>query len=295
MSATPHAPRSLRLALETGLEAHVLEWGAESAALDHTVVLVHGFLDLAWGWEDTVTAGLAERFHVLAPDMRGHGDSARVGAGGYYHFMDYVADLASLIDALGRARVSLVGHSMGGSIAAYLAGAWPERVHRLALLEGLGPPVDELPEPERVARWIGEWRRARARAPRAYASLEAAAARLRENDPRLGPELALRLAAHGTRRDPDGLHRFKHDPLHLTRGPYPFRLDVAERFWRRVSCPVLLVEGSESPFRALAGLDERAACFSSVERVTLEGASHMVQRHRPAELASELARFLDGS
>ena len=81
-------PESRSLRLSTGLDYHLLEWGRENAALDHTVVLVHGFLDLCWGWQDTVEAGLAGRFHVVAPDMRGHGDSDRVGAGGYYHFID---------------------------------------------------------------------------------------------------------------------------------------------------------------------------------------------------------------
>src|SRR5262245_26616302 len=133
-------PISRRIPLATGLTCHVLEWGGADAALDHTVVLLHGFLDLAWTWVPTVEAGLAGRFHVVAPDVRGHGDSDRVGPGGYYHFIDYLADLDALVRTLGRRRLSLVGHSMGGSIASYYAGVYPDRVHRLALLEGLGPP-----------------------------------------------------------------------------------------------------------------------------------------------------------
>ncbi len=285
-------PISRRIELSTGLSYHLLEWGADQPTLSHTVVLVHGFLDLAWGWEDTVRAGLSGRAHVIAPDMRGHGDSDRVGAGGYYYFTDYVADLASVVDQLGRERVSLVGHSMGGGIVGYLAGAWPDRVHRLALLEGLGPPADDTPEPERVAHWIADWRRARTRQARGYASLDEAAKRLQQHDAALDPALALRIAERGTRRDTDGLLRFKHDPLHLTRGPYPFRLDAAEAFWRRIACPTLVVEGSESPFRHLAGLDERVACLRDARRVVIDGAGHMMQRHKPAELAARLVDHL---
>ena len=57
---------SRRLALGTGLDAHVLEWGADSRA-DHTVVLVHGFLDSAWAWEDVAAPLVAAGLHVIAP------------------------------------------------------------------------------------------------------------------------------------------------------------------------------------------------------------------------------------
>ncbi len=283
-------PASRRLRLSTGLDYHLLEWGRDEASLDHTVVMVHGFLDLAWGWQDAVEAGLAGRFHVVAPDMRGHGDSDRVGAGGYYHFMDYLADLESLIEQLGRARVSLVGHSMGGSIASYYTGAWPDRVERLVLIEGSGPPEDPTPVPERVRLWVDACKRARSRQPSGYDGIEAAAARLRQHDSQLDEALSLRLAQHGTLPGSDGRLHFKHDPLHLTRGPYPFRLEVARSFWQRIRCPLLLVEGSESPFRAL----DRSGDFPDAERAVVEGAAHMIQRHRPRELGQLLARFLSG-
>lgn len=287
-----HPPTERRLPLSTGLSLALLEWGRDDATRDHTVVLVHGFLDLAWGFAPLVDRGLAERYHVVAPDMRGHGDSDRVGAGGYYHFMDYVADLASVIEQVGRSRVSLVGHSMGGSISAYFTGSFPDRVHRLALLEGLGPPEDPTPNPTRVASWIRAWKRTREAEPKAYPSVEAAAARIRAADSLLSAELARFFAERGTVELPDGTRRFKHDPLHVTRGPYPFRVDSAETFWRAVTCPVLLVEGAESPFRVLENLEHRVGCFSNAERVVIEGASHMIQRHQPEALARVLAKFL---
>lgn len=287
------APRSRHLQLDTGLRYHVLEWGADDAALDHTVVLVHGFLDLAWGWERTVRAGLAGRYHVVAPDMRGHGDSDRVGAGGYYHFFDYLADLRSLIGQTRRARLSLVGHSMGGSIASYYAGAYPDEVERLALLEGTGPPERSESAPERVRAWIDMWARARARGQRSYAGVAEAAARLRAMDPLLAEELALELAERGTVAAADGRRQFKHDPVHVTLGPYPFRVDVAQAFWRAITCPVLLVEGDQSILRH-AG-DERArrhGSFANAREALLPGAAHMMQRHQPERLAALLADFL---
>jgi len=288
-------PASRRIPLDTGLAYHLLEWGADDPSLDHTVVLVHGFLDFSWGWAPMVEAGLAGRFHVVAPDMRGHGDSDRVGAGGYYHFFDYLADLHSLVAQVGRARVSLVGHSMGGSIASYYAGSFPDRVHKLALLEGTGPPEMPDPGPAVVKHWLAGWQRVRERGQNSYASVAEAADRLRKSDPRLSEELVTMIAEKGTAPGPDGRLQFKHDPLHLTRGPYPFKVAYAEGFWRAIRCPVLLVEGGDSVFRH--GAEEKArrhACFADHRFEVIEGAAHMMQRHQPRALAELLASFLAG-
>lgn len=285
------AHRSRRIALATGLEYHVLEWNPSAP---HTVLLIHGFLDFGWGWVPMVESSeLATHFHVVAPDMRGHGDSDRVGAGGYYHFMDYLADLHSLVEQVAAERLSIVGHSMGGSIAAYYAGTYPARVERLALLEGLGPPEMPTAVPDRVIGWIDGWRRARTKPARGYPDVAAAAARLRKHDPLLGADLARFLAEHGTMTGPDGDLVFKHDPLHATMGPYPYRVDVAMEFWRRITCPVLLVDADQSTFRhARAELERRAEGFAHREHRTVVGAAHMMQRHQPAALAAILAEFL---
>jgi pimeloyl-ACP methyl ester carboxylesterase len=287
-AAIIHTAHTRRFQLGTGLGLSALEWPNAGAP---TVILIHGFLDLSWTWARVAEAGLADRFRLIAPDMRGHGDSDWVGAGGYYHFMDYVADLAALLDALGQERIAIAGHSMGGSIAAYFAGAFPSKVFKLALLEGLGPPEDSTALPERVALWTRAWMRARRSEPRAYPNLAAAADRLRAADPFLDPELALALAEHGTRALEDGRRVFKHDPLHATQGPYPFRVEIAQSFWRNIHCPVLLVEGELSPFRALADLEARVACLRNTTRVVIPGAGHMLQRHQPEAVARVLTEF----
>jgi pimeloyl-ACP methyl ester carboxylesterase len=182
---------------------------------------------------------------------------------------------------------------MGGSVAAYYAGSFPARLHRLALLEGLGPPPQAPLGPERVAAWIEAWRRVRAATQRSYASLDEAAARLREHDRLLSVDLSRELAERGTVEEADGRRRFKHDPLHATTGPYGFQLDAARRFWRAIRCPVLLVDGAESEYR-LADAAERHACFVQMQQMVLPGAGHMMQRHQPAALAQLLVRFLEG-
>ena len=251
-------------------------------------MLVHGFLDLGLGWHE-VAERLATRAHVLAPDLRGHGDTDWIGPGGYYHFLDYIADLDDVIARLARNRLILVGHSMGGSIASYWAGTRPSLPSALALLEGLGPPDQSDAElTGRTAQWIDAWRKARSKA-RPMASLDDAAARLRKHDPLLSDALAHKLAAAGTRATDDGGLAWKHDPLHLTMGPYPFRRDHAAQYWQRITCPVLVVDGAQT----MLNLPEseratRRACFANHRHVTLPGAGHMMQRHQPAALAELL-------
>jgi pimeloyl-ACP methyl ester carboxylesterase len=280
------------VALKTGLNYHVLEWDADS---DHTVLLLHGFLDFAWSFAPLVEAGLRGVYHIVAPDLRGHGDSDRVGPGGYYHFADYLPDVHDLLRQTARRRLSIVGHSMGGTVASYYTATFPTRVEKLVLLEGMGPPETPMPTgPERMLSWINAWSRVVDRPQRSFASVEEAAARLMEHDKLLAREMAMDLAARGTAPGEDGRLRFKHDPLHATLGPYGgFVFEIAARFWRRVPCPVLLIDGSASEMRhPPEELARRAACFHDLQRATLDGAGHMMQRHRPGALARLLTTFL---
>jgi pimeloyl-ACP methyl ester carboxylesterase len=260
---------------------------------DVTFVLVHGFTDLGAGWCE-VAPRLALHGRVIAPDLRGHGDSDWIGPGGYYHFLDYVADLDDVIRQLATGEVVLVGHSRGGSVAGYYAGVRPDRIAKLVPVEGLGPPdLTGGDGPTRTAAWIDAWRGAR-RKVSPMASLDDAVARLRKYDPRLDATLARKLAELGTRATPEGLV-WKHDPLHMTFGPYAYRLDVARRYWERVTAPVLAVDGSDSTLNL--GEDERAsrrASFARCRHLVIEDAGHAVQRHQPAKLAMAILEHAVG-
>jgi pimeloyl-ACP methyl ester carboxylesterase len=165
-------------------------------------------------------------------------------------------------------------------------------VSRLALIEGLGPEAGRPDDaPARVVRWIAEVRAARGRAPRVLGSIEDAARRLRHHNPRLDEGHARRLAGAGTRPVDGGLG-WSFDPLHRTRSPSPFLVEVAASFWRRVSCPVTFVRGAESDGDP-ADLAARMACFPVVAGShVLSGAGHMVQIDAPEPLAAVLREFL---
>ena len=125
------------------------------------------------------------------------------------------------------------------------------------------------------------------------ASLDDAAARLRRHDPLLTAARAAELAAHGTRPVAGG-GAWKHDPLHLTQGPYPFRVDAAASFWRAVTAPVLYLDGAASRLRLPEPeLARRLACFADARRITVPDAGHMLMRHAPAAVADAIAAHVD--
>ena len=199
LTPTSHFFTSLRTRL------HYLDWGNSAAPV---LILVHGGFDHGRSWDWTARA-LAKDYHVIAPDLRGHGDSAW-SPDGSYMMANYLYDLAQLVDLLDRPPVTIVGHSLGGSIALRYAGLFPEKVQRIVALEGLGLSPDRLKEKAEEAsldvwrRWIDTRRANARRTPRRYATIEAAIGRMRERNEHLSVEQALHLTIHGVNRNEDG-------------------------------------------------------------------------------------------
>jgi len=287
-----HEPRD-KFVQSQGLSIHYLEWGEPEG---EPIVLVHGFLDLAHSWKPLV-ASLHEKagkpLWIVAPDCRGHGDSGWVGAGGYYHFPDYVFDLERVVRALGSPVFKLVGHSMGGTISFLYAGTFPSRVSRLVLIEGIGPPGMHFSDaPLRMEKWIAEVHDRGRRHFREYTSAEAGANQLRQTNPRLSESLALDLARAGMRRNDAGKWVWKFDPLHRTAAPQPFYTAQALEFFRRIECPVLIIEGRESRQTRRTDKRERYDALRAHRRAIVENAGHMVHHDNPAQLAELILSFM---
>jgi pimeloyl-ACP methyl ester carboxylesterase len=276
-----------RVVAANGLGHHVIE---HPGAGRGTVVLLHGYLDLARSFEEVIVRLGDAGYRVIAPDFRGHGDTDRVPPGAYYHAMDYVADLDALLDALALDRVHLVAHSMGGTVATRYAGARPARVASLALIEGVGPPsMPAEVTPDRTALWLDGIKKARGRAPRALGSLDEAVARMRVSHPAVPVEVLRVMAARATRAADAGLV-FRFDPLHMTTSPMRYDAEAFEAFVARVACPVLMVDGgSLAGYPELAG---RAGRYPGARFVAIPDAGHMVHWTRPAELAAAVLGFL---
>jgi len=276
-----------------GLPIHCLEWGEPVGV---PIVLVHGFLDQAHSWKFFVAelgTQVRQPLWIVAPDCRGHGDSGWVGAGGYYHFPDYVLDLEQVIQALGATQFNLIGHSMGGTISFLYSGAFPKRVNKLALIEGMGPVGMTFSDaPPRMEKWITEVRERGRHHFREYTSINAGAEQLRQTNPRLTHERALDLATAGMKQNEKDKWIWKFDPLHRTAAPQPFYTAQALEFFRRIECPVLLVEGKESRQSQRTDKRDRYEAIALYHRVVVERAGHMVHQDNPAKLAEIVAAFL---
>ena len=280
-----------RFVLANGLQHHVIEHPAGERG---TVVLLHGYLDLARSFTEVITALGSAGYRVFAPDFRGHGDTARVPPGGYYHAMDYVADLDDLLDALDLDRVHLVAHSMGGTVATRYAGVRPERVTTLALIEGVGPPA--MPAdvtPDRTLGWLNALKKARTRVPHPIRSLDEVVARMRMSHPAVPLETLRIMASRATCKADDGGLVFRFDPMHMTLSPMRYDAEAFEAFVARITCPVLMIDGgSLADFPELA---ERARSYPGVRFAKIPGAGHMAHWTAPDALSAALRGFLDAN
>ncbi len=276
----------------SGLKLHYLEWGEPGG---EPIILLHGFLDQCNSWRPLVNL-LEDRVPqtpwIIAPDCRGHGDSGWVGAGGYYHFPDYVFDLHCIIQSLSAVKCKLVGHSMGGTISLNYAGTFPERMTKLALIEGIGPAGMQFSQaPLRMRQWITEVRARGRHHFREYGSAEAGARQLQLTNPRLTDATALDLARSGMRQIPNGKWTWKFDPLHRSTSPQPFYAEQAAEFFSRIQCPVLIVDGKQSPQRQRSEKQQRLAALKNKQFAEIEDSGHMVHQDNPAALAELLAAF----
>ena len=125
------------------LSIHGHEVGFRTAGGGPVVVLVHGMAGSSATWRH-VTPALAKRFTVVAPDLLGHGASAKPRA--EYSVSAHANVLRDLLAALGHERATLVGQSFGGGVAMQLAYQFPDRCERLVLVSsgGLGREVNAL-------------------------------------------------------------------------------------------------------------------------------------------------------
>jgi pimeloyl-ACP methyl ester carboxylesterase len=182
---------------------------------------------------------------------------------------------------------------MGGSVAVMLAGAFPERVTALALLEGLGPPT--MPAevaPDRARAWIDGVAKVRARGERVHPTLDEVRRRLQASHPSV-PEALLHGVAERSVRAVDGGFAFLFDPLHQTLSPNRFDAEAFEAYLSRVACPVLLVDGGEA--ERYPGYVHRAGMLRGARTVSLPGAGHMMHWTRTEDLVASLAAFLRGT
>jgi pimeloyl-ACP methyl ester carboxylesterase len=274
------------------LKLRYVDWGNPDAP---PLILLHGGRDHSRSWDWTAQA-LRDRWHVIAPDLRGHGDSDWSPDGDYGSLAN-LYDLAQLIHQLRLAPVTIVAHSYGGNIALRYSGTFPENVRKLVAIEGLGPSPKMLaermgkPVTKRLRDWIEAKRASAGRVQKKYATLDDAFRRMKEENHHLSDEQARHLTIHGVSQNEDGTYTWKFDPYMRIFPPFDLPQSDIELIWQSITCPTLLLYGKDS-WASNPVEDGRAKHFRNARVEVYENAAHWLHHDQFDRFIAELKAFL---
>jgi pimeloyl-ACP methyl ester carboxylesterase len=254
-----------------GLRLHHLRFRSTG----RRVLCLHGVSSHAWSWQEFATA-IGRGTSVVAPDLRGHGDS-QWSAAGAYGTADHVGDLEGLCDGLAWREVDIVGASWGALIGLRLADRRPDLVRRLVLVD-IPPafdPAAPLPPPP----------------PESYAADELEALE-RATNQRASAEMVASMALHGYRPVAGGRFARKHDPYFRVR--WPFRDEDHWAELGRIRQPLLIVRAGRSAMLDDGVTRRMVAVARSARTTVLPDSGHQVQVDGARDLATVVREFLDG-
>jgi pimeloyl-ACP methyl ester carboxylesterase len=266
-----------------GLHMHYVEWGAPG---NPSLVLLHGFQSNAHTW-DTFSQAMADTYHVLALDQRGHGDTAWAPDGDYAA-ASHVSDIVGFMTALRLTPAVVIGHSMGGRHAAMVAAARPEYVRKVVI-------VDTAAEPSPAMRAMLEQPPA-TETPlqlETFDTFEEVVANGIKQYP-LTPEAELRHANyHNLYRAADGKWHWRWD-IHLLQWRRRNRGQQADLYTslQRIHCPTLLVRGQQSPLLTPEVARKMIQALPKGRLVEVAKAAHTVNADNALEFNALTAAFL---
>ena len=230
-SAIPQpAPYTDHYVEARGLKFHYLDYGTRGRPV---MLCIHGSAAHAH-WFDFVASGFTPDYHVLALDLRGHGESEAADPP-EYHYNDYAEDLNAIVEALDLRDFALIGHSMGGAVTLFYLAHHPTRASKYVLIDTAV---------NLSAARISEMRDIGSRPGRNFSSREEVVDRyrLRPGHSLAVPEVVRYIAGHSVKQNPDGTWRYKFDRnVYATREPYDGSV-----LWPNVKIPTLLVRGDRS-------------------------------------------------
>jgi pimeloyl-ACP methyl ester carboxylesterase len=263
-----------RFVTVNGLRIHYVDWGSSGAP---PLILIHG-LDRVARTFDHVAPHFTSRFHVIAMDMRGHGDSSWDSEGRYL-VEDHVGDVEGLVDQLGLRNITLWGNSTGGRVAQVFAGKHPDRVSRV-ISEDVGP--------ERPRQIADNYSRRVAQEEAGWSSEEELLAQLRKSNAGTSDAVLVPYVRYGTKRRADGRLVWKRDPQ-LVKG---FVATDLWRFVREIKMPILYVIGGRSTIVPLETQEELKKTLPKARIVTMPGLGHYPSDEKPQEFLAIVDEFL---
>lgn len=255
------------------------------------IMLVHGITSNSATWQ-RVMPYLAQRFTVIAPDLLGHGESAKPK--GDYSLGAYASGLRDLLVALGHDRATFVGHSLGGGIAMQLAYQFPERCERLVLVDsgGLGRDVSvllrsaTLPGSEFVLPLLA--------ATRLLNVGRATGGLLSRLGLRAGTDIEEIARGHATLADSETRGAFVHT-LRSVVEPGGQRVDASDRLYLAGHIPFLLIWGEHDSIIPVAhGLKAHEQVAGSRLEI-FANSGHFPQLDEPEKFLDVLIDFMDGT
>lgn len=259
------------------LRLHYADWGNEGAP---PLILVHGGRDHCRNW-DWVAQELRKDWHVICPDLAGHGDSGWNSAGNY-RVTYFTYDLVQLIRHLGYDRVTIIGHSLGGGIALRYASLFPEKVRRMIAIEGIGVGYlskEDQKIADRLRQWMTDKQKAADREHIRYPDFGAALARMKAQNAHLADWQAEHLTTHAVVQNEDGSYSWKFDPhLRVQSNIDLFDPDLIA-LYDEISCPVLHCYGEDSWARN-PEKDGRIDYFRNARVASFPDAGHWLHHDR---------------
>ena len=274
------------------LRLNYVDWGNADAP---TLILQHGGRDHCRSW-DWVAEELRRDWHVICPDLRGHGDS-EWSPEGHYSMDAMVYDFAQLVHTLGQEKVTIVAHSLGGNVATRFTGLYPEKVARFVNIEGLGPPkhirrqMEERGVGERMRQWIDDKRKAAGRSPRKYATRRDAYERMKEENSFLTDDQARHLTIHGTNRNEDGTWSWKFDNYVNVWSVADMPTSDVIDLWQAITCPILMLWGKNS-FSQSPSTDGRIDHFRTARLIEYDDAGHWLHHDQFDRFMADVKAFL---
>ncbi|MGE3537158.1 MAG: alpha/beta fold hydrolase [Candidatus Tectimicrobiota bacterium] len=272
-----------KFVLVHGLQMHYVEWGTPAQP---SLLLLHGFQSHAHTW-DTLSLAMAETYHVVALDQRGHGDTSWA-PDGHYDPEAFVHDIVGCITALNLAPTVLIGHSMGGRHAAMLAAAHPDLVRKVVIVD----TAAEFP-PAMAASLVSPSAPLPPLRPETFATFEEVIRQGLEQYP-LTPEAELRHANyHNLWRGADGQWRWRWD-LHLLEWRRRHRHLQRDLYLalRQIHCPTLLIRGQRSPLLTPEVAQKMIQALPQGRLVEVADAAHTVHADNAAAFHAATAAFL---
>jgi pimeloyl-ACP methyl ester carboxylesterase len=270
-----------------GLTLAAEVWGAPGG---RPVIASHGWLDNAGTFE--LLAPKLSGCEVVAVDSAGHGFSDSRSADSGYNIWQDAGDLMHVMDALGWQRCTLLGHSRGAAISLLFAGAFPERVDKLVLLEGGLPIVAEAGEaPAGLAQALREAAALRGKAGRVFTDRATAIAERAAGFMKITEAAAERLARRSLREVPGGF-QWHADQRLKAQSELRLMPDQVRAFARAVTAQVLVIFANESPFASRPSFQEMPKLFADVEVERLPGGHHLHLEGAETAIAERIAAFL---